>query len=247
METLLHVNLSHQAALERRMDVIANNMANMSTTAYKGESVLFENYIERIGGEGGRALNEVNYLLDFGTIRAREDGAFQITQNPFDIALQGEGYFTVQSDNGEALYTRRGHLFVDPDGFLALRGSGERLLDTNGQTIPINLEDGLPAISEDGSITGDQGPIAQLALVRFDDERALLRQGANLFRSTNQAPQPAESLEILQGGVEGSNINPIIETTKMVEVMRAYQSAQKSLDDTDELRQRAIDRLARIN
>ncbi len=247
MDTLLHINLSQQTALQRKMDVIANNMANMSTTAYKGEQVLCENFVDQFRSEEDRDLNEVNYLLDFGTIRSLEDGPVQVTQNPLDVALQGDGFLTVETDAGETLYTRRGHLMLNNENFLVLQGSGERVQDVNGNDITIDpQQDGSVTIAEDGTISGDQGQIAVMNLVRFEDERALERRGNALFDAADEAPVPVEELQLVQGAVEGSNVNPIKEVTEMIGVMRAYQSAQRAADRIDDLRERAIERLATV-
>lgn len=246
MDTLLNVNLSQQSALQRRMDVLANNMANLNTTGYKGEQVLFQNYLDRIDAEGPRGLDEINYLLDFGTIRSLQDGPVQSTQNPLDLALQGDGFLTVEGADGEPLYARRGNLTIDTAGFLALRNSGERVLDDNGQAIGIDPLDGTLEVSQDGQISGERGVIAQLGLARFENERALLRQGNGLFRAVDAEPQPVEDLRIVQGALEGSNVNAIKQTTEMIQVMRAYQSAQRASDQVNDLRERAIDRLGRV-
>lgn len=246
MDTLLNVNISQQAALRRQMDVIANNLANMNTTAYKGERVLFDNFLVKMDSdEGPRRLKEVNYLLDYGTIRAQEDGALEVTQSNLDIALQGPGYLTVEDSAGDPIYTRRGRMMIDTEGFLSIL-SGERVLDRDGNTIEVQPVDGDIQIDAEGFITGDQGPITALNLVQFANERGLLRQGGSMFRAGDQTPEPAEGVTVIQGAVELSNINAIQEVTRMIDVLRSYQAAQSNADGANDLRELAIDRLARV-
>jgi flagellar basal-body rod protein FlgF len=246
MDTLLTVNVSHRSALERQMDVIANNMANIGTTAYKGERVVFSDYVMDMDAETPRGGDEVAFTLDYGTIRSTENGPIKSTDNPLDIALQGNGFFEVRSESGETLYTRRGHLTRDAEGFLALP-TGERVVDAAGDPVDLTGLTIPPKINADGTISGPDGQIGAFNLVEFADDRALERRENSLFAATGQQAQPAQDLVLVQGALEGSNVDPIKETVKMIQVMRAYQSAQKSADSVNDVREKAIERLPRAN
>ncbi|MBB4210410.1 flagellar basal-body rod protein FlgF [Rhodothalassium salexigens DSM 2132] len=246
METMLLVNASQRSALERQMDVIANNLANLSTTAYKGERAVFSEYLVDTGGrDAPRGGDETSFVLDYGTIRSTENGPIQITGNALDIALEGPGFMQVQNQDGELLYTRRGHLTKDEQGFLALP-TGERVLDDDGNPIDLNTLVDKPVINPDGTISLPDETI-QINLVLFDNDRALERRENSLFAPGTQQPRPTDQIQVVQGALEGSNVNAIKETTRMLEVMRAYQSAQRSTDSLNDVRDKAIDALPRAN
>jgi len=244
MDTLLPVGLSHQSAMLRRMDVIANNIANASTTGFKSERVTFEDHLLTMEGNAPKELRDLHMVQDFGTRPILKEGAIETTDNPLDVALDGEGFLAVQGDNGERLFTRNGALQINAEGELAV-ASGEPVLGDNDQPIRIEQEDVDIQITEDGAISSRAGVIGELQLVRFDNSQALQRQGESLF-ATDQPAQPAEELRVVQGALEGSNVNSIKQVTDMINVMRSYQSMQRTLQDYGEMRDEAIERLPRI-
>lgn len=245
MDTTLYVGLSHQAALRRHMDLVANNIANLNTTAYRREQVIFQEYLVDIAKSASRDTREVAFVEDYGVARDMRQGPLTPTGNPLDVAIEGNGYFSVQDEDvAEPFYTRNGRFVVSPDGYLALT-SGHKVLDTGGQTIPIGPQDADINISSDGTIASSQGPIAQINVVTFDDERLLQKVGDNLYTSEEEA-FAAEEFQLQSGTLEASNVNAIHEMTQMIEVLRTYQSTSSMLDRYQDLRSRGIERLGRV-
>lgn len=244
MDNLLYVAMSHQSAMQRRMDVVSNNIANMNTTGFRGERVTFRHHLEELEGDGPKGMTNVNFTLDYGILRNLEQGSFMPTNNPLDVALEGSGFLTIENDLGETLYTRSGHLRINAESELIL-ASGQRVLDENGNPITIDPEDTNIKITKDGRIFSDLGEIARLGLAAFNDEQNMERLGAAIYR-TDEPPKDPQDLNVLQGSLEGSNVNSISEITEMINVMRSYQSVQRQMDSVQELRDRSIDRLARV-
>ena len=238
-ENVNYIVLSRQMAIQRQMDVIANNIANMNTTAYKAERVLFEEYLMKT--DDGTQLA---YVRDFGNARNLEQGEMRNTLNPLDVAISGDGYFEVQSKDG-TVYTRNGHFRVSPDGYL-VTASGQRVLDNSGKALAVDPNDPKLDIASDGTVSSSAGPIGTLAVVTFQNEQSMTPMGDGLYKTT-AAPTPAANSKILQGFVENANVEPILEMTRMIEASRAYQSTQNILNRDDDIRQQAIDRLGRVS
>lgn len=241
MDGFLGVALSHQKAMLKNMDVIANNVANASTTAFKGERLTFHERVEQMKGDAPRPMRRLSFVTDTGSRADFSEGAIIKTGNTLDIALHGDGFLVVRNDAGEQLYTRRGSLQMRADGALILP-SGEQVLDNNDEPIELNPDNPPITIAEDGTLLDEIVPIAQLQIVDFPNPDILQRRGNSLFAS-DLIGNPAEGVRVLQGSLEQSNVNPIKEITRMISVMRSYQAMQRNLDDFGETRERAIDRL----
>jgi len=245
MDTTLSVALSHQVAMRRQMDIIANNIANMSTTAFKRENVMFGEYLKEAEGDSDKSLRQISYVQDFGISRNMTDGQLETTGNSFDIALSGDGMFQVQKNNGELAYTRNGHLALSDD-YTLITSTGQPILDQAGKTIqlPENVTD--IKIASDGTISSrTAGQIAVLNVVAFADNSKLKKIGDNMF-TTNSAPQPATDYTILQGMTETSNVQAIIEVTRMIQVSRSYTSTAKLMERLQESESKAINQLAKV-
>lgn len=241
METAVYVALSRQMGLRRQLDVIANNIANANTTAFKGEEVLFAQYLPpgRPSGEAHR----ISYAQDIGTVLDLDEGAFAATERPLDIAISGPGYLVVQTPAGER-YTRNGHLKLDDQGQLVV-GDSHVVLDESGRPILLDPQDGAPVIAGDGTVSTRQGVIGKLALVRFADPGALRLSGGGLFEA-DQPPQPAPMARVMQGMLEGANVEPVVEMTRMIDVLRAYQTNARMMETANDLMSRAIERLGHV-
>ncbi|MGF1455558.1 MAG: flagellar basal-body rod protein FlgF [Alphaproteobacteria bacterium] len=247
MENVVLVNLSRQMAMRRTMDVIANNLANMNTTAFKAETVLFREHGEALP-KADRPHDTVRFVMDYGLTRSFEEGQMVATGNSLDLAISGDGFLTVRTPDGER-YTRNGHLGTDTESRLVTH-DGHPVLDENGREIFLDRNNGPIAISENGTIRigGDLEDLEEpvrLMMVRFDTVQALEKVGGSLFK-TDQDPLPAEEAKILQGMLEKSNVSAIGEMTRMIETMRAYQSATKSGEKSHEMTSKAIERLGRV-
>lgn len=243
MDTTQLVSLSQQLAAYQSMDSIANNLANMSTPGFKRETPQFQQYVEQIAPtEGQTGTQSVSYVQETGLLRDISQGQMQTTNAPFDLALNGQGYFVVQTANGTR-YTRNGHFSLDASGRL-VTGTGDPVQGAGG-AIAISATDGDIHIASDGTVSGLNGVIGQLKIVDFSDDRALVKEGNSLY-STTQTSQPAASTSVQQGAIEGSNVQPIIEMTNMIEVMRSYQATANLSQSLGNLTNQAIDKLATI-
>lgn len=245
MDTMLSVSLSHQVAKRRQMDVIANNIANMSTTAFKRESIMFGQILKEAKGNLPKSLRQVTYVQDFGITRNMADGQLEQTGNTFDIALNGDAMFQVRRDNGDMAYTRNGHLAVSND-YILITSTGQEIMDQSGQsiTIPINATD--IKIASDGTISSPStGQIAKLNVSTFADTSKLKKIGNNMFISDSPA-LPATDYNIVQGAIESSNVQPIMEITRMIQVSRSYIQTSKLMENLQEAQSRAINQLSKV-
>ena len=246
MENAQLIGLSSQMALRRRMDVIANNLANMQTSGFKQEGVVFEEY--RMAGAEmeapTRADSIVSYVVDRATFRDFGTGTMRQTGAPLDVAIGGEGFLTVQTPDGPR-YTRDGSLKIDAAGQL-VTASGLPVLGEGG---PINFgpEDTNILIGRDGTIATAAGEKGRLQIVAFEDSSLLGAEGGNLFAAGEAVPQPAADPRVMQGMLEGSNVAAVAEMSEMVQVNRTYQSLARAMQQTDELRRSTLSTLSRVS
>ncbi|MDB5622311.1 MAG: flgF [Devosia sp.] len=238
------ISLSRQIALQRQMNVVANNMANINTTGFKAENILFEQYRMPVARDRDFMAGDqsLSFVQDWATMHDLAPGALVQTGNELDLALNGDGFFAVQTPGGDR-WTRSGAFAIDNTG---------RLVDLNGNPV---LGDGGPiqfgpdetgiAISADGSISSSAGPKGRLRLVEFANAQELTRDGANLF--SGGTPVPATGTRVMQGFTERSNVSGVSEMAEMIRVTRAYESIASLTQKQDELRRSAIQRLGDTN
>lgn len=236
MENALLIGLSRQMAMAREMATIANNLANMNTTAFKSEAMLFDQYLMHDASEDSPDA-EIRFVHDYGQVKNLSDGALQTTANPLDVAITGEGYFRIQTERGVE-YTRNGHFQIDADRQL-VTSAGDPVLTDAGAPITFAQDENGLTIARDGTISTDRGLRGKLAIVTFENPQALNNTGNSMMR-TAQPEIPAEDIRLVQGALEGSNVQPILEMTNMIDVMRSYASAQKLIDQADQMRRKAI-------
>jgi flagellar basal-body rod protein FlgF len=251
MENTLLVGLSRQMVLEREIDVVANNVANVNTNGYKADHSLFEEYLNSGAREDNfqRPDRRVSYVQDRGTFHDFAQGAPQLTSNPLDIAIDGDAFLAVQTAGGER-YTRDGNLHLSPTGQL-VTVSGDPLLGSSGPIVfqptdhDINIApDGTVSVLEGASRTDSVR--GKLRLVNFADAQKLLKQGSNLFSAEGTAAQADTKSTVRQGYVEKSNVNSVVEMSRMVEIMRSYQQVANLLQEQSDLHKTAIDKLADV-
>ena len=247
MDVSSYVLLSHEQALRRRLDIAANNMANANTVGFKREQALFHEYVEQTTGAPLAAANNTSFVLDYGQIHDTSQGAFQPTGNPMDVMIDGPGYLSVEMADGSTAYTRAGFLKVLENGELGTSG-GQRILGEGGRpiTIPEDQKVGL-SIAPDGTISGPQGPLGRIEITRFGDEASVVQRGDGYVTGQNPTAVAADATRLKSGGVEASNVQPIVETTRMVQILRSYESSVKMADQIAQMRQKAIERLGRSN
>ncbi len=247
MENAPIINLSRQIALRRQMDVVANNLANLNTFGFKGEKVLFEDFImpeasDRTFPFGDR---DVHFTADWATMHDLQPGAINETGNAFDIALEGPGYLSVQTQNGLA-YTRNGALHLNASGTL-VTSDGDPVL-SNGGPITFTSDETDISIGANGAVMSSAGTKGRLSVVEFNEPQSLTHLGGSLYRASTADPgQTAVETKVHQGAIERSNVSGVAEMAEMVDVNRAYQLVAQIIKNQDDLRQKAIQKLGDIS
>ncbi len=231
------IALSHQMALQNQLDIIANNIANSSTAGYQAEESMFSEFLAK-----ATTGDKIAFVQDRGVLRNVESGPLNATQNPLDIGIKGEGYFVVETKEG-ARYTRNGAFRIDPDGQL-VTVSGDPVLAEGDLPIVFAPGESEIQVSNDGTVSTENGPIGRLRLVTFANEQDMAKAGASLYE-TDQEPLEAPDSEFAQGMLEGSNVKAVVEMTNMIQVMRSYQGAAKLIESEDERQKRAIQTLTK--
>jgi flagellar basal-body rod protein FlgF len=239
MDTTSYIALSRQIALQRALGVVANNVANLATTGFKAQSVLFETVLERAGEPRTLA-----FVQDVATVQDPSPGPILPTGAPFDLAIQGPGWLTVQTPAGER-YTRAGQLLRNARGEL-VTPDGHPVLDEGGRPIVVPASEGAPTIAADGTISGRSGVLGRIRLVSFTAPERLRPEGSGLL-ATDEPPIPGAPGSLVQGALEGSNVKGVLEITRLIEITRAFEGTQKMLDTHHELTRRAVERLGSVN
>lgn len=241
MENTGYIALSRQTALWRRMDTIANNLANMNTTGYRGQDMMFTDYLVRTPNTDSAFRDQVRFVQDMGQVNDLTPGPQKTTGNSMDVALQdSDTFFAVEAFGGEK-YTRAGGFTLDDQGKLVTR-DGAPVLSESGTPIFIAPNESQFTVSESGTVSTENGAIAKLKIVRFDNPQALRRVGSSLWEAnTEQTAQPATTARVAQGFLESSNVNGVVEMTRMIDVQRSYQQTQNILDREDERIRKTID------
>jgi flagellar basal-body rod protein FlgF/flagellar basal-body rod protein FlgG len=253
MENTLLVGLSRQMTLERQMDVIANNVANVATNGFKADRSLFQEYLMPTAREdnfiSGRD-RRLSHVMDRATYKDFSQGSLDQTKNPLDLAINGDGMFVVQTPAGER-YSRDGSLQIDNQGQL-VNSSGYPVLGNNG---PIRFQqtDKQITVSADGTVTVLEGTNridsirAKLRIVNFTQPQRLKKEGSNLFSlGDGNAAQPDTKSVLHQGFIERSNVNAVYEMSRMIEVNRMYTHIASMLQQQHDLHRTAIDKLADV-
>ncbi len=232
MDSPSYVALTRQSGLASELQLIANNIANLSTSGYRRESTVFTEMVRALPVEGGSIS-----MTDAG-VRVTDfaEGQLVPTGDALDLAIDGDGFFQVETPDGVGL-TRSGAFARNAEGELVTMG-GLRVLGDGGAPVLLPPDAGAIAVAGDGTISADGAAIAKLGLVRPEDPGALTRRDGVVF--AGGATVPAEDASIVQGFVEGSNVSPVEEMARMVSVQRAYELGQRLLDKEDERIRAAI-------
>ena len=251
MENALLVGLSRQMVLERQMDVVANNVANVNTNGFKADKSLFEEYLRTGAHEDNFVGNDraISYVLDRGTFKDFTQGPTEETKNPLDLAIDGGGFLVVQTAAGER-YTRDGGLQINNQGQL-VTAAGDPVIGSSGPIV-FQPTDHDISIAADGNITVLEGlnridsVRGKLRVVSFADAQKLLKNGSNLYSAGTAAAQPDTASRIRQGFVEKSNVNSVTEMSRMIEVTRTYTQIANLLQQQSDLHKSAIEKLADV-
>jgi flagellar basal-body rod protein FlgF len=226
MDNAIYASLARQSGLMREMAVVANNVANAATAGFRREGVVFAEHVKRLDNAPS---------LSIGRASARHvdlsEGPVERTGGTFDIAIAGDGFFLVETPAGQRL-TRAGQFLPDAEGTL-MTPDGYPLLDAGGA--PVIVPPGVAdiVISADGTLSADGLPIAQIGLWRPVDATTLRHTAGTLFEAAEVEPAE-DGGSFLQGHLEGSNVNPVAEIARMIEVSRVYEAGQRLIDREDE-------------
>jgi flagellar basal-body rod protein FlgF len=224
-------------AQERAMDVLADNIANASTPGYKSERVQFSDWLSR------QANATITYPQDRATWRDTQAGTLSRTGNTLDLAMTGNGWFTVNTPQGPRL-TRDGRFELLPSGTIA-DGAGNAVLDNNGQPIQLGPTDTQISIAGDGTVSSENGQLGKIGAVSVDPMQ-IIGEGSTLFRAT--APTtPVASPGMVQGAIEDSNVQPVLEMSHMMSSLREYQFMSQFIQAEADRQQSAIDKLLPTN
>lgn len=234
MQSGLYVDLSGQLALERRMATIAHNVANASTPGFRAEEVKFETVLSRTASE------HVAFASPGQSFLSRQAGGVVHTGNPLDVAVQGDAWLSIDV-NGTQVYTRDGRMRMTENGDLQTL-NGHPVLDAGGAPIALNPRGGTPQIARDGSITQDGRTAGTIGLYRIDETAKLTRAG-NSGVIPDKVPEPALDLTVVgvaQGFIEQSNVNPVMEMTRLIAVHRAFDAVTNTMNTVDNTLSEAI-------
>jgi flagellar basal-body rod protein FlgF len=237
--------------LERQLDVVANNIANVNTAGFKADQSLFEEYLQSGAHEDNFKPSDrrVSYVQDRGTYRDFSQGPAEQTKNPLDVAITGNAFLVVQTAAGER-YTRDGGLQMNSQGQL-VTASGNPVLGTSGPIV-FQPTDHDINVSPDGTVTVVEGNgrtdslRGKLRLVSFADAQKLLKEGSNLYSGEGAGPAPDIKSQVQQGYIEKSNVNGVAEMSRMIEITRAYTQIATMLQQESDLHKSAIEKLADV-
>lgn len=227
MDNAGYAALTRQSGLLREMRVVANNVANASTTGFRSEGVIFSEYIKALGPQAPS--------LSMASARVRDtlevQGALTQTGGTFDLAIEGEGYFLIETPQGQRL-TRAGHFMPNAQGDL-VTPEGHLVLDAGGGPIFVPQGVGSVSIAADGTLGADGQPVAQIALVVPADPLSLRREDGVRFIA-EAGVEPAPEARMVQGYLEDSNVDAILQVARMIEIQRAYELGQSFAEREDE-------------
>ena len=253
MENASLVGLSRQMALQRELDVVSNNIANLNTTGFKADNVVFQEFLmpgARANQFAG-ADRQLSFVHDRATWLDLSQGPVEHTGNPLDVAISGNAFLTVQTPRGER-YTRNGALqinaqgqLVTSEGLQVIGQNGPIVFQPNDRDISIGV-DGLISVREGQNTTDSQR--GKLKLASFDRPQRLQKDGTSTYMApAGMAAQDAgPDVRVNQGVIEKSNVNSVMEMTRMVEVTRTYTQIASMLQNQSDMRRSAIEKLAEV-
>jgi flagellar basal-body rod protein FlgF len=244
MDSPGYIILSRLALQSRATQVLANNVANADTPGFRAQRPLFGDFVavQPSAGPppGGRA---VHFVHDRATWREMQTGPMQVTGNPLDVAITGDGFFAVETPRGER-FTRAGRFSLGEDGRI-VDMEGHPVLDTEGRPIAVAPNDTRLEILGDGTIRSENGVLGQLRVVRFANPARLRAEGDRLFDAAGEQPEPVERPALRQGVLEGSNVQPILEMTRLIAELREFQFAAQFAEREGERLLTAVERILR--
>ena len=238
MDNAIYAALTRQSGLMNELRVVANNIANANTTGFRREGVIFAEHLD--------ALDRSGDTLSMADARGRlvdlRQAVLTQTNGSFDMAIEGEGFFMVETPQGNRL-TRAGAFLPSAEGEL-MTADGHRLLDEGQAPILVPPGAGPVSVGADGTLSANGLPFGRVGIFAAPDKQDLTHQGGTLFAYQGEV-EPVESPTIRQGFLEDSNVDPVFEITRMIEVQRAYELGQSFLDREDQRIRGAISTMTR--
>jgi flagellar basal-body rod protein FlgF len=252
MENASLVGLSRQIALQRELDVVANNIANLNTTGYKSDNTVFQEFMMPVAraNQFRGADRQISFVQDRATWIDLTQGPVETTGNPLDVAISGNAFLTVQTPRGER-YTRNGALQINNQGQL-VTSEGLQVVGQNGPIVfqPTDREisigiDGLISVREgQNTIDAQRG---KLKLASFAQPQRLQKDGTSTYMApSGVTPQVPTDAKVTQGAIEKSNVQSVMAMTRMVEITRAYTQTAQILQNQSDMRRSAIEKLAEV-
>jgi flagellar basal-body rod protein FlgF len=247
MDNTLYVGLSRQLTLQRSLDITANNLANIDTVGFKVETLMMQS--DPLTPSVAPTTNPIDYVIDNGVSRNFAQGGIEQSGNPLDVAIDGDGFFTVQTPNGNR-YTRDGRLSLSAQNQLVDK-QGDPVLSTNGSPITVDPTKPGVNISKDGTVsqtdpvTATVSVLGKIGVVRFPDRSVLTKEGANLYDAPGVTPTAATNGRVISGAVERSNVQAISEMTNLIAITRAYEQVSQMMTATQDLSDSAVQRLGK--
>ncbi len=226
------------------LDMLANNLANAATAGYKKDGESYSLYMSEVAAGEGAEADPVTAVLPVIERRWTDfsQGTLVTTGNPLDLALSGEGFFTVAGAGGQ-LYTRNGSFHVSANGYLET-SEGYRVQTAGGGNIQVNARDPVE-IAADGTVSQKGLSLGKVAIVRFAEPGGLVKT-AGAYYSSQDAPIPAGNTEVVQGRTEGSNVNTAESAVRLIHVMRQFEVLTKAVLLNAEMDRRATEEVARV-
>lgn len=234
-----YITITRQIGLMREMQVVANNIANAATSGYRQEGVVFSEYVRSVDNRASVSMGQGNV----GTTSLSQ-GTLTETRGTFDLAIEGDGFFLIETPDGERL-TRAGAFSPSANGDL-VNMDGYRVLDAGGAPVFVPGDAQSISVGPDGTLSADGALLGQVGLVSPIEPKDLIREGGVMFRA-DTGFEPADNARILQGFVESSNVETITQLARMIEVQRAYELGQSFLETEDERVRRAMDAMVKQN
>lgn len=227
MDNATYAALTRQTGLMSELQVVANNIANANTTGFKAEGVMFSEFVASLGPD----TDSLSMAAARVKLTDRTQGTLTQTGGAFDLAIEGDGYFLIDTPEGQRL-TRAGSFTPNENGELVTM-DGNRVLDAGGAPVFVPTGAGPVGIAADGTISAGGTAVGQVGIVAPTNPEEMRRQTGTLFEATSGFG-PALQGRVLQGFVEDSNVNPIAQVSRMIEVQRAYELGQSFLDTEDD-------------
>jgi flagellar basal-body rod protein FlgF len=254
MENALLIGLSRQTALQRELDVVANNIANVSTTGFKADGAVFAAFMQTANSEPFAAPDRrISFMQESMSWHDMSQGVVQQTGGPLDVAIDGDGMLVVQTPRGER-YTRNGALQLNNLGELVTL-AGDKVMGDNGPIV-LQATDRDVTITKNGTVKVREGQSlnsdstrGRLRLVTFASPQQLRKDGASTFAAPDDVPAiplPENSANVVQSSIEKSNVRPVLEMTRMIELTRAYTEVATILQQQSDLRKNSIQQLADV-